>query len=135
MLSEAIGNLANRSPAEALAVLQSHPALMQNMGAVTGLVNAWVDYDITAAERWTHTLPASSIKDEAITRVCEKLAPNHPQAALAAATTMFDSDKRTSCIWNIVAVWKHYDPTAATEWIEQNSPQKPEYIKEWDLPK
>jgi len=136
VLSQAIRYIGEyHSPSEALAALQSQPALMQDKHAVFSLVDVWAQRDAAAAERWTRDLPDGSIKDEAVSCVCRHLAPNNPQAALAAADTIDDFDQRTSCIWNIATMWKHYDPTAATAWIDQNNPKSPKQIEEWDLPK
>ena len=123
------------SPAELFATFQSRPELLQT-SSVRTFANALATLDGAAAQSWLRSLPDTTpSKLDAISDVCERLAPNDPRAAIAVASTMSSEHWRDSYIWSTVNLWMKYDPAAATAWIKQNNPKEMKNATEWSLPR
>jgi hypothetical protein len=80
--TEARARARDRTPAEALAWLQSRPASAARDFAIASLAAFWSERDPAAAMAWTETLPKSALRVDATERVFSRWADQHSAAAM-----------------------------------------------------
>jgi len=120
IIQNALGNMANSNPQQAIATLNSL-GMGGDAQAVGNIVDRWSSNNITAASEWVKKLPGGEVRDNALGRVAQQLAGDEPETAIAWAQSIGDEKSRQNNIQNVVWQWKRYEPQAAKAWVASSN--------------
>lgn len=90
------------------------------LNARSGVAEVWIDTDPIAASQWLDSWPAGQLKDEAVTRLVNKIQADDPESAFTWALSIQGSNRYPSMAQALQAIQVR-DPIAAANILEKLS--------------
>jgi hypothetical protein len=120
IIEEVSDNWAARDPKAAIAWLNT---LTEGAGRSEGTYTAlreWTQRDALAASQYLAAMPASPIKDSAVSGFARSLAREDPESAVIWAKTITNEASRVNALTRAGQYWFRRDPAAAANWLQSS---------------
>ncbi len=90
---------------------------VNNTDALPNAISAWAKYDLNAAGQFINQLPASPVKDRALTSFISTASKVDPAGAMAWATSASDPQTVQKLMVQVAKQWQQMDPNGLAQYI------------------